>query len=192
MPRTADRDQKRAELIARAAELIATHGIDGLTIRSVAKAAGVSTGVVSHYFSDKRDLLQTTYDVTADEVYGRVSRQATKDGPDVRTCLEGLLPLDLERQRGWRVWIAFWGLAIGDRAFGADQRGRARRALELVERILDAALARGELRSGTDPENRAAVILGVIQGIAAQTVFDPRKWPPERQKAALSLALKNL
>jgi TetR/AcrR family transcriptional repressor of bet genes len=192
MPRTVDRDQRRAELIARAAELIATHGIDGLTIRSVAKAAGVSTGVVSHYFSDKRDLLQTTYDVTADEVYGRVSGQATKDGPDVRTCLEGLLPLDLERQRGWRVWIAFWGLAIGDRELGADQRGRARRALELVERILDVALARGELRSGTDPEDRAAVILGVIQGIAAQTVFDPRKWPPERQKAALSLALKNL
>jgi AcrR family transcriptional regulator len=192
MPRTADRDQRRAELIARAAELIATHGIDGLTIRSVAKAAGVSTGVVSHYFSDKRDLLQTTYDVTAGEVYGRVSRQATKDGPDVRTCLEGLLPLDLERQRGWRVWIAFWGLAIGDRELGADQRARARRAHELVERILDAALARGELRPGTDAENRAAVILGVIQGIAAQTVFDLRKWPPERQKAALSLALKNL
>jgi TetR/AcrR family transcriptional regulator, transcriptional repressor of bet genes len=192
MPRTVDRDQRRAELIARAAELIATHGIDGLTIRSVAKAAGVSTGVVSHYFSDKRDLLQTTYDVTADEVYGRVSRQATKDGPDVRTCLEGLLPLDLERQRGWRVWIAFWGLAIGDPEFGADQRARARRAVELVERILDTALARGELRPGTHAENRAAVILGVIQGIAAQTVFDPRKWPPERQKAALSLALENL
>ena len=87
MPRTVDRDQRRAELIARAAQLIATKGIDGLTIRSVAKAAGVSTGVVSHYFSDKRDLLQTTYDVTADDVYGRVSRQVNEDGPDVRTCL---------------------------------------------------------------------------------------------------------
>jgi TetR/AcrR family transcriptional repressor of bet genes len=175
-----------------AAKLIAERGMDGLTIRSVAKAAGVSTGVVSHYFSDKRDLLKTTYDVTAEEVYGHVSRQAAKRGSDARSSLEGLLPLDLERQRSWRVWIAFWGLAIGEREFGADQRDRARRALELVERILDAAVARGELPPEDDNADRAAVVLGVIQGIATQTVFDPKKWPAERQRAALALALHKL
>lgn len=190
MPKTVDHSARRAELIATAAKLIADRGMDGLTIRSVAKAAGVSTGVVSHYFSDKLDLVKTTFDVTSDEVYERVLKGAAKH--DALTSLEGLLPLNAQRQRSWQVWIAFWGLAIGDAKFRADQRVRARRALKLVDQILGRAVANGEMRRSTDSANKAALILGVIQGIAAHTVFDPREWPAERQRAALSLALERL
>jgi AcrR family transcriptional regulator len=190
MPRTADHDQRRADLIAAAARLIAKHGMDGLTIRSVARAARASTGVVSHYFSDKQDLLQTTFDVTADEVYERALHQAVKG--DLRSALEGLLPLDTERQQGWRVWIAFWGFAIGAPDFGADQRLRARRALRLVARILSRAGATGRAPPRSEAASRAAVVLGVIQGIAVQATFDPKQWPADRQKAALSLALERL
>jgi AcrR family transcriptional regulator len=192
MARVVDHDERRAHLIEVAARLIAKSGMDGLTVREVAKAAGVSTGVVSHYFADKRDLLKLTFDVTADSVYGQVAEQLARDGHDPEICLEGFLPIDAERRRGWRVWLAFWGLAIGDREFAADQKLRARRARDLVARILRAGRDAGELRPEVDIEAAAALVLGVVQGIAAQATFDPKDWPPERQRQVLAAALRPL
>jgi AcrR family transcriptional regulator len=191
MPRIENQDARRASLINVAAKLIAETGMDGLTIRSVAKAAGVSTGVVSHYFSDKRDLLIETYDATADEVYERVAREHAQGGSDAQSCLEGFLPMDAVRVRGWRVWFAFWGLAIGDREFAKDQKLRARRAQDLVATVLSVGLG-GRLRPTISLETGASMILGLIQGIAAQTVFDPKEWSAARQSEVLAEALRGL
>jgi AcrR family transcriptional regulator len=192
MPKTVDHDQRRVELIAVASRLIARQGMDGLTVREVAKAAGVSTGVVSHYFSDKRQMLQLIYDVTADRVYARTEALIAETGGDVRACLEALLPADAAAQRGWRVWIAFWGLAIGDGELAKDQQVRARAARALVASIVDAGVRAGRVGPVADPDVTAALILAAIQGIAVQTVFDARQWPAERQRSALGVALARL
>lgn len=192
MPKPVDHEARRLHLIEIAAALIARQGMDGLTVREVAKAAGVSTGVVSHYFRDKRDLLKRTFDATADQVYHRIAEQLAADGHDLETCLAGFLPLDAERRRGWRVWLAFWGLAIGDAEFAADQKQRGRRARELVARIIETGMAEGELQAGIDVDTRARLLLGIIQGIAAQTVFEPREWPRERQLGVLVAALDDI
>jgi AcrR family transcriptional regulator len=154
--------------------------MDGLTVREVAKAAGVSTGVVSHYFSDKRELLQATYNATADEVYGRVA-QLVRNGAEPVQCLLGFLPLDAERQRDWRVWFAYWGLAIGDREFAIDQKRRARRARQLVAKILASHRSARRRQGSVGLNGQAAMLLGLIQGIAAQAVFDPHAWPAAKQ-----------
>jgi AcrR family transcriptional regulator len=192
MPKTVDHDQRRVELIAAASRLIARQGMDGLTVREVAKAAGVSTGVVSHYFSDKRQMLQLIYDVTADRVYAHTEALIAQTGGDVRACLEALLPLDAAAQRGWRVWIAFWGLAIGDGELAKDQQVRARAARALVASVVDAGVRAGRVRPVADPDGTAALVLAAIQGIAVQTVFDARQWPAERQRAMLGAALARL
>ncbi len=192
MPRIANHDARRADLIEVAATLIADSGMDGLTVRSVANAAGVSTGVVSHYFEDKRDLLQQTYDATAEDVYDRVAQTFTRDPGEMQALLEGFLPLDAQRLRGWRVWFAFWGLAIGDAELAKDQKQRARRALKLIGQILSAAVDAGHLPRNLDIDTSAALVNGSIQGIAAQTVFDPKEWPPARQTRVLAGLLRSL
>src|SRR5690625_2434316 len=46
----------RAEVLAKAAELIATQGADSLSLRSLARSAGVSHGAPAHHFRDRRGL----------------------------------------------------------------------------------------------------------------------------------------
>ena len=36
---------------------IAKHGVAGATVRRIAQEAGVSTGFISHYFRDKKEVL---------------------------------------------------------------------------------------------------------------------------------------
>ncbi|MEV4423765.1 TetR/AcrR family transcriptional regulator [Streptomyces sp. NPDC049602] len=51
-------DQARAEILDAATELIARHGPDGAGLRRVAEAAGVTHGLVTHYFGTYRALVR--------------------------------------------------------------------------------------------------------------------------------------
>jgi AcrR family transcriptional regulator len=49
-------EERREQLIAAAARVIARSGYDAATVRDVAREAGVSTGVIAYYFDGKDDL----------------------------------------------------------------------------------------------------------------------------------------
>ena len=61
MPLIVDHEFRRKEVAAVASQLIARAGLEAVTIRDVAQAAGCSTAIVSHYFHNKRELLLFTY-----------------------------------------------------------------------------------------------------------------------------------
>ena len=65
MPRVVDVEERRQELTDAAARLIARAGIGAATMREVAAEAGLTTGALTHYFADKRELLQCTLDGVA-------------------------------------------------------------------------------------------------------------------------------
>src|SRR5260370_19453712 len=113
MPRYEATDARRRHIAATAAELVGTRGLEALTFRNVAEAAGSSTTVLTHYFADKRDLLRSTFEAVAERSGARFD-EAQRAGGGLRECLEALLPLDSERQGEWRVLICYWGLAVGD------------------------------------------------------------------------------
>ncbi|WP_268630521.1 TetR family transcriptional regulator, partial [Escherichia coli] len=50
-------EQRKEQLINAAFETINVVGLAGVTLSQVAKEAGLSTGIVSHYFGDKEGLL---------------------------------------------------------------------------------------------------------------------------------------
>lgn len=50
-------DERREQLLDIAASLFAKHGLEGTTTKDIAKAAGVSPGLLYHYYSSKEDLL---------------------------------------------------------------------------------------------------------------------------------------
>src|SRR5262245_45154783 len=57
MGRRSLRDERRAELVAAFARVLARHGFAGATIAAVADEARVTPSLVHHYFTDKKELL---------------------------------------------------------------------------------------------------------------------------------------
>ena len=60
MPRTADHDSRRAQITTGVRELALTSGLGSVTIAGTAKAAGISVGLVQHYYDSKESLLADT------------------------------------------------------------------------------------------------------------------------------------
>ena len=177
MPKVIDVEERRAELAEAAARLIARAGIGAATMREVAAEAGWTTGALTHYFTNKRELMLFTF---RESLARRRTLRDARDESDPRRAivqsLEGALPLDDDRRRHWMVNIAFCAEAAGDTELSTTQREAYRENRAHVARLL---------RAGGCATDAAAALaerlLTVANGIAVQALFDPKGWSPRRQ-----------
>ena len=122
MARTAfvreDAEVRRASLVAATAACLAEEGARGISVRSICSRAGVSAGLLTHYFSGIGELILATYRATAGKVSDAVAQAVAAAGPDPRARLEAYVTasfrppvLDPELLA---TWIAFWSLMKSD------------------------------------------------------------------------------
>jgi AcrR family transcriptional regulator len=189
VPKVVDIEQRRAQLTEATARLIARSGIESATMREVAAEAGWTTGALTHYFADKRELLLTTFQTSLDN--RRSQRPTDADAApaaQLRASLEGALPIDESRRRHWMVTIAFCSHATGDPELAATQRAAYRE----FRAHIGALAERCGLADAGNAEACAERLIAVADGIAVQALFDERSWSPDRQRARLDELLTPL
>ena len=62
MPRVADKQERRDQLVDAAFRVIARDGLAGTSMRAVAKEAGCTIGLINHWFASRDDLIEATFD----------------------------------------------------------------------------------------------------------------------------------
>jgi AcrR family transcriptional regulator len=191
MPARGDHEQRRQQVARIAADLVAAGGLAAATHRRIAEAAGCSTTVVSHYFTDKQDLVTATYREVGDRVAARL--EAARSSEDVLVAiLEALLPLDEDRTRDWRLLFTFLGLAATDAELTAEQRDRAAAARAQIETALADDKQAGRIPPDADVPASARSLLSFVLGMGMQALFDPEEWPAERMRTALADAVAQI
>ncbi|MFU8817126.1 MAG: TetR/AcrR family transcriptional regulator [Pseudomonadales bacterium] len=184
MPKQVDADERRGELAAATRRVILRSGLEGATLREVAREAGWSIGVLAHYFDTKDELLRYSL---ADPAWV-MNRFDTivPDGLDsVRRIIERLLPLSHEMRDMWAVWMMFWVSWPGDASWDQERRLRQRRFRRFCRGLLRHARDRGELDADLDIASCGDTLAIFLQGLGVQAVLDPRAWPQRRQLAEL-------
>ncbi len=177
MPKKVDHRARRAT-IAEAAWLVSSQGgIEAVTMRHVAAAAGMSLGQVQHYFTSKDELLAHAYDTLVDRIAARVSMRDDPPGDEephprdtIRDVLVELLPLDDER----RVEAHFLLTFLARSAVSADFAARLRKAHADLHAFIDDQLRRAQ-RRGTvpvhlDPAREARTLLAVLDGLTTHVL----------------------
>jgi AcrR family transcriptional regulator len=69
-------DQRRAQLLELGHELFSTHTYDELSIDDIARAAGISKGLLYHYFPSKRDYYVETVRTAAEDLVRKTETAA--------------------------------------------------------------------------------------------------------------------
>jgi TetR/AcrR family transcriptional repressor of bet genes len=113
MARDALKEARRIQLMEATIDCIAARGFADLTLADVAKAAGLSVGIVNFYFKSKDALLAATLAHMVGEYqrYWRANVEAA--GPSPAAKLTAMLEGDFQRlvanRKTVTVWYAFWG-----------------------------------------------------------------------------------
>lgn len=115
MPKLGMEPIRREQICRAAAAVIAREGFAGTTLRKVADEAGVSTGMLNHYFSNRQDLLTQTLVFVSERTQDR-STAAMEDLPPgwdrLKALLDSALADEVSMNEGWRVWINAYGEAV--------------------------------------------------------------------------------
>jgi len=172
--------------------IVAERGLDQVSVREVASAAGVSIGTVQHYFPTKDEMLTAAFAEVVRRV--RIRLASVEHGDDVRrnlsTVLREFLPLDARRSEEARIMLAFATRAATSPALAEVQRN----VLGEIHEALSEAFARAA-SDRVDPKEAkqaAHIAIAAADGLALHAVSAPG-WMSRRQlAAALELLLERL
>mgnify|MGYP001616281015 FL=1 len=165
--------------------------MDGATVRVIATSSGWSTGVLSHYFEDKTDLLLHAL-VAVAEAAGRrmeVSALLPADAA-LRDLVHQALPLDDARRIEWRVWLAFWGKASSDPRLAAEQGRLYRRWRRTVDTAITRAQREGSAAPRANSKTEAMALVVFIDGLGLQASLEPDRFPALRQRRMVDAYLR--
>jgi len=130
---------KRSQILAAATELIAAHGVEGMTMRQLAGACGLNIATLYHYFGSKSDLLGAIVDERHYDAGLREFTLPVDPGlaprPRLAAFLAQLASQALGELRLWRLLI---GESLRDDAVALAE---ARRLSVALEQAVDRWLA---------------------------------------------------
>jgi AcrR family transcriptional regulator len=110
----AEPDARRQSLIEATARVLARDGATGASVRTIAVEAGVSPGLVNHYFAGIDALITATYSMVGDRVSGALAEAVATAGSDSRARLTAYVTASFAPPIADRAllatWVAFWSL----------------------------------------------------------------------------------
>ena len=170
-----DHDARRQEIAQTAAQLIADQGIDKLTVRLIAKGMGCSTGVLSHYFNSKDDIvlaaLQWANEWVVDTLLGELT--APRDLGELQRLLTSIMPLNEESDLRWRVRLSSWIYSLSRIELTMEQLERTKSWQKFVTELLIQLQSQGLISTTVDAELTAVALTNLIIGTSQNMLFLP-------------------
>ncbi len=106
---------RRQQLIEATMDCVDEHGINGTTISKISKHAGVSNGVIHHYFHNKDDLLEATMRLLLEHLrQGILKRKQTANNhyECIVAIIEGNFSAKQVEHKSKKIWCSFWAEAL--------------------------------------------------------------------------------
>ena len=180
----------RRALLEQAERALAERGAEGLSLRELARAVGVSHAAPRRHFADRRALL----DALAQDGFERLARDlhGAVDGAgpsfDARLAAAAAAYVTFATRHGALLELMFAGKhRDGDDA--AALRAAADGAFAVMLGLIAEGQATGALRAG-DPERVGIVLFASLQGLAA--LVNGGMLPPDRVAELTAEAVEQL
>ncbi|BBH69166.1 hypothetical protein ACTI_58510 [Actinoplanes sp. OR16] len=185
MPKRVDHQERRTRIADALMRVAAQHGLEAVSLRHVATEAGVSAGMVQHYFRTKDEMMTFAMEAVKDRNETRITAAIEALGPApeprdlLRTFLVTLLPLGDESRADGRVALAFLAYRAVRPAASPGLRDETAQMVSFMASLLP----------GND-EAGAAGLLALMEGLGLYLLGG--QYTDEQALAALDAQLSRL
>ncbi|MEJ7934782.1 transcriptional regulator BetI [Sphingobium sp. AN558] len=167
-------DVRRQALIDATARCLAEKGVGGTTVRAICGAAGVSSGLLTHYFDGLDAIILATYRDVGLRVSRAMDQAVAAAGPDPRDRLRALLMANFQPPvldpDLLATWICFWSLVKSSENIAtahAEIYAASRAQMEALLHEAAPTLKKGEVRLA------AISLTALVDGLWLELCLDP-------------------
>jgi TetR/AcrR family transcriptional regulator, transcriptional repressor of bet genes len=179
--RRATPEVRREALVDATLRCLKQYGHEGVSVRRISAAAGVSIGLINHHFPSKAGLVAVTYETLALSLQDSIRTQAENRAVSPRDRLSGFFrasfaPEILDPQL-FNVWLVFWSMVAHSpeiRAVHDKTYGKYRSILEsLLGQLADSGAA---LHFKLRPA--AIALSALLDGLWVELSLSPNTFKP--------------
>ena len=151
MPKVGMQPIRRQQLIDATLAAVNDVGMHDATIAQIARRAGVSNGIISHYFKDKNGLLEATMRYLISHLGEAVRRRLqaqTDQSPAARlqAIVAGNFDDSQTNSAAMKTWLAFWASSLHQPQLNRLQQVNGRRLYSNLSAEFQRALPKAQAR----------------------------------------------
>lgn len=184
---------RRADLVAATVSCLARLGAKGATGREICRQAGVSHGMLRHYFRNPDNLLLETYEQLCEDMLAQLEAAALPYAADPREALHryfvAVFSDDWAGPEIIGAWMVFWQQARSRADFAAVSDSFNLRQRALLERLAAGLSAGGGALPLADA---IALLSAVLDGLWIEYYLSAERTPRDRCVALCDAAVQRL
>ncbi|CAM4134528.1 TetR/AcrR family transcriptional regulator [Lederbergia lenta] len=175
MPKIIDHEKRKIQIAEATWRVILERGMEGATVRNIAKEADLSSGALRHYFSTQDELLMYAMNLVKENATARIEKIAQQNFPPkelVLKILMEIIPTNKETLAEMEVWFAFIAHFMHDKSvFEVHHDGILQGLQKLIELLEHFQLLKKELNKELEIEK----LYALVDGLALHAMFEPNR-----------------
>lgn len=163
------RDTRRETILDAALGVFAERGLKRATVSDIARAAGMSHGLLYHYFASKDALVEALFDANMERMRAIMAVALDGEGPVLprmeRACELMLAQADEHSDLALFVTQTMVSRALPD-AMRKKMEQSGRQALDQLASLIAEGQANGEIADDASPQSLATAVAALVRGLA--------------------------
>jgi AcrR family transcriptional regulator len=183
----------KTAVLEAAARVIAERGADATRFTDVSQASAVPVSTLQYYFGSREDLLVAAFRHASETELARlgpeIERIADPWDRVVRIADAALSGYSAEEGQPSRLWIEAWRFAMRDEEMRADVLRDYAAWRGLIAAAIRAGIGQGRFTVAGDPDQVAALILCMLDGLGMPLALADPSLPAEGTRGTLLATL---
>ena len=192
MPKIVDHEKRRTSIAKAAVSVIAEKGLEATKLSDIAKLAGMTTGSITHYFSDKDAVLMAALEMSYETMFDDMERSSSTNDESFSDVIMRVLPITLKTHTAMRVWIAFCSRSLVVSEVSLHQKDSHARWHEQMKQELKRHCERHGKTMPDDADDLCEGITAQINGLIIRGITEEAHWPEARQRKLLKTYLSQI
>ena len=118
MPKVGMKPVRKQQLIDATLESIGEYGLQNTTIVTISRIAGLSSGIISHYFGGKQGLIEATITYLLEQIrlalLERISVEGLSASERLKIIIEANFTQFQQSRSAIKTWLSFWAESMHD------------------------------------------------------------------------------
>ncbi|MEI9425409.1 TetR family transcriptional regulator [Mesorhizobium sp. Cs1299R1N1] len=187
MPKIIDVELTRLRIAKAAGKAIAAKGISAVTMADIANAAGVTTGMITHYYEGKADIIAAALRVLFLNMERKIAHLLEQGETNLAVLLDAAIPASKSHVEDSVIWVNFWGVIGTDPDFYKLNATLHREGKKIYDQVIRAAWPESEEWPTDVFETALCSIVTFVFGLNAGGVTSCAVWTASVLRSQLEI-----